>query len=142
MTVTIEPLVGKTLSGLISLTYGPILDYKESEIFDYCQRMGEVYTGYVDNELVCCWGLMPPSFLSMQAYLWMWCKDDKVQHQFLFVRHSQRQVEKMLERFDTIVGHCLQGSKSIRWLRWLGAEFADYPEEGKLMFTIRRKVNG
>lgn len=138
--IKIEPVIGRTLSNLISVTYGPILEVKESDIMDYCQRLGEVYAGYVDGELVCLWGLLPPSFLSMEAYLWMWCAKDMVDHQFIFIRQSQIQVKKMLDRFEVINGHCRVGShKAVRWLRWLGAEFADYPEDGKLSFVIRRQ---
>ena len=142
MTTTIEAVTGKALSGLISATYGPILNLKESEIMDYCQKLGEVYAGYVDGELVCVWGLIPPSFLSMEAYLWMWCSKEMVGHQFVFVRHSQRQIEKMLQRYERINGHCRVGSKAVRWLRWLGAEFDTYPEDGKIGFVIRRPYNG
>jgi hypothetical protein len=140
MSVTIQPLIGRTISDLISLTYGPILQPKEADVLDYCQKMGEISMGYVDDELVCCWGLVPPSFLSTQAYLWMWCANDVVSHQFVFIRQSQLQVKKMLERYETINGHCLVGSKAKRWLKWLGAEFS-YPEDGKISFVIRR-ANG
>lgn len=138
MSVHIAPLVGNSLSRMISLTYGPILDIKEADVLDYCQKMGEVYMGYVDEELVCCWGLVPPSFLSTQAYLWMWCVNEIVSHQFVFIRQSQIQVKRMLERYPLIIGHCLVGSKAKRWLKWLGAEF-DFPEDGKHSFVIRRK---
>ncbi len=49
----------------------------------------------VEEEFVCCWGLIPPSFVSMQAYLWMWASPLLQEHQFVFIRHSQRQVEEM-----------------------------------------------
>lgn len=142
MTTTISPVIGTSISSLISSTYGPILNLKESEIMDYCQKLGEVYAGYVDEELVCLWGLIPPSFLSMEAYLWMWCSEAMIGHQFIFVRHSQRQIEKMLLRYEQIKGHCTVGSKARRWLSWLGAEFEPYPEDGKLGFVIRRPYNG
>jgi hypothetical protein len=139
MKVHIAPILGRTFSSLISLTYGPILNIKEADVLDYCQKMGEVYAGYVDDEMVCCWGLIPPSFLSMEAYLWMWCAGDAVTHHFVFIRQSQIQVRRMLERYETINGHCKLGNRrAMRWLKWLGAEFADYPEDGRLTFTIRR----
>lgn len=100
---------------------------------------GDIWTGYIDDRLVCWWGLIPPSLLSNQAYLWMHATDAVKEHQFLFVRHSQRVVERMLERYDTILGHCEIGaSDSMRWLRWLGAEFHD-PERNVIPFVIRSK---
>src|SRR5258708_39200660 len=94
-------------------------------MLDYCQTLsGDIWTGTVDDQLVCCWGLIPPSLLSNQAYLWMWASEAVRDHQFLFVRHSQRVMVRMLLRYDTIVGHCLiKSPQSIRWLKWLEASF-------------------
>ena len=105
--------------------------------FTFFQTIGRVYAGYVDEEFICCWGLIPPTFLSNQAYLWMW-GPEPIKHQFILVRQSQIQIQNMLKRYDKIVGHCLVGAKgSQRWLRWLGAEFA--PAEGDVLpFEIRR----
>jgi len=72
MTVSVQPLIGTTISTLIDNFCGPALSTHDANIFDYCQSLGEVYTGFVDDEFICCWGLIPPSFLSTQAYLWMW----------------------------------------------------------------------
>lgn len=137
MTVVVEPLVGRTISNLISLTCGPMLSVREADILDYCQRLGEVYAGFVDGELVCCWGLIPPSFVSTKAYLWMWHSQALAEHQFLFIRHSQRQIETMLERYEAIIGDCVAGGKAVRWLKWLGAEFSR-GENGRLSFVIRK----
>lgn len=138
MTVTVQPLVNKRISGVISLMLDGPLSQRESEVLDYCQTLGEVFTGYVDDEFVCCWGLIPPSFLSNQAYLWMWAPDT-IKHQFIFIRQSQLQVEKMLEQYDSIVGHCKTSSHSAqRWLKWLGAEFGN-PSDGVIPFVIHRR---
>lgn len=139
MKVQVKPLIGGTLSNFISMTYGQLMPEDEASIMNYCQQMGEVYVGYIDDVPICVWGLIPPSFLSMQAYLWMWCKADMVEHPFVFIRQSQIQVKKMLERYSMITGVTAIGNrKAIAWLRWLGAEFADYPDHGRLHFTIRR----
>ncbi len=141
MPVFVKPLLGECISKVIDGFFGPILTGREAEVLDYCQTLGEVYTGYVDGEFVCCWGLIPPSFLSNQAYLWMWAPE-KIKHQFIFVRQSQLQIEKMLQHYDAIVGHCKTSSTSAhRWLKWLGAEF-DPPRDGVMPFVIRRHANG
>ncbi|SRR6266852_3901821 len=138
MTTIIKKL-DESLSEMIFQDCGPILSQRENEMLDYCQRLGEVYIGYVDGDLVCCWGLIPPSFLSNQAYIWMWASGS-VPHQFLFVRHSQRQVKKFLERYDSIVGQCkLNAHSAQRWLKWLGAEFGD-PRDGTRPFVINRST--
>lgn len=123
----------------ISDLIGPLLTEREAEMLDYCQTLGEVYVGYVDGELVCCWGLIPPSFLSTQAYIWMW-SSGKISHQFLFIRHSQLQVRKFLERYDTITGQCrINAYSAQRWLRWLGAEFNE-PQGDLRPFVINRSA--
>jgi hypothetical protein len=138
MRVIVQPMIDNRISSLISLFSG--LDRKQLDMFDYFQTLGEVTTGFVDGEFVCCWGLIPPSFLSNQAYLWMWAPEP-MKHQFIFIRRSQIQVQKMLERYDSIIGDCLLGNRSAqRWLRWLGAEF-QHPKGGLLPFVIRR-ANG
>jgi hypothetical protein len=137
MTTTIQILKDRRISSLISEKYGSIMSERDAEMMDYCQTMGEVWIGMVNDDLVACWGLIPPSFLADQAYLWMWVPPD-VKHQFLLVRHSQIQIKKMLDRYDMLVGHCMVGSRSARqWLQWLGAEFG--LAQGPLVpFEIRR----
>lgn len=136
MTVVVEPIfesISRTILGFC----GPVLNYTEAGAMDYCQTLGSVYSGFVDGEFVCCWGLVPPTFLSNQAYLWMW-SPEPMKHQFVFIRQSQIQIRRMLERYDAVVGHCKMDARSAqRWLKWLGAEFG-YPKDGLIPFTIRR----
>jgi len=42
------------------------------EMLDHCQKAGKVWVGLCDGHFVCWLGLIPPSFLSNQAYIWMW----------------------------------------------------------------------
>ncbi len=138
MTTIISKLEGP-LSEIILAEFGKILSDHEMEILDQSQSLGEVWVGYVDGHFVCCWGLIPPSFLSNQAYIWMWASE-KVPHQFLFVRHSQLQMNKFLERYDSIVGQCsLENGSAQRWLHWLGAEF-EPPVNGLRPFVINRSA--
>lgn len=138
MIVAVEQ-IHTPISALISTFYE--LPGRELDMLDYCQTLGEVWSGFIDGQFICCWGLIPPSFLSTQAYLWMW-GPPKLKHQLVFIRHSQIQVRRMLERYDTIVGECLVGATSARrWLQWLGADF-DQPHSDKpglVPFTIRKQ---
>lgn len=140
MTVSIELLVGPSISQLISSSRGSSLDANEAGVFEFCQSLSaEVWTGYVDGKLICCWGLIPPTILSNQAYLWMHSTPEVRNHQFVLVRHSQRIIEKMLKRYERIVGDCLvDAADSIRWLKWLGAKFTD-SEGPYCSFVIVRK---
>src|SRR5882757_4275963 len=104
MTTIVSKLEGP-LSEIIVAEYGKVLSKREIEMLDHCQKLGEVWVGYVDGHFVCCWGLIPPSFLSNQAYIWMWAHKN-LPHQLVFIRHSQIQVKKFLERYASITGHC------------------------------------
>ncbi len=134
--ISIE-LVPFPISDFIRQQSGNVLSERQASMMDYCHKLGQVYAGFIDDKFVCCWGLIPGSFISNQAYLWMWSQGPIAQ-QFTFIRRSQIQVQEMLKRYPTIVGHCKRSSRSAqRWLKWLGAEFE--PTTGDVLsFTIRR----
>lgn len=142
MTVSIQP-AELPISDLISLCDDARLKPKQIEMLDWCRSMSaEVWLGRIDGDLVCVWGLIPPTLISTQAYLWMHATRRVDEHKFLFVRHSQRIVEHMLKRYGTIIGHCLLGARdSIRWVRWLGGKF-DEPSGPYLPFRIERRRDG
>lgn len=144
MKVQIEPLVHNHISRLISLSAGLRLEAKEAGILEFCQQLSsEVWTGYVDGQLICCWGLIPPTLLSNQAYLWMHSTPAIRDHQFLLVRHSQKIIEQMLDRYEQIIGDCrVDADDSIRWLKWLGAEFVGANDNAYRSFVIKKKTNG
>ena len=99
----------------------------------------EVWAGYVDTEVACVCGLIPPTLLSDYAYLWLLNTDIVEQHQFLFIRHSQIWLQGILKRYSYITGHVeLENVKAIRWLKWLGATLGE-PEMGKIPFRIRAR---
>jgi len=136
MTHRIE-LIPFPISDFIRRQSGDVLSKREASMMDYCHKLGQVYAGFIDDKFVCCWGLIPGSFISNQAYLWMWSQGPITQH-FTFIRRSQIQVQEMLKRYPTIVGHCKRSSRSAQhWLKWLGAEFEPATDD-ILSFTIRR----
>jgi hypothetical protein len=139
MKVTIEPVLEELLSVLID----PDMSDRQSEIINLCQRLSaQVYLGYIDNRLIACWGLVPPTVFSGYAYLWMYTTPLVREHQFTFVRRSQIIIKDMLKSYPTIVGHCVaDATDSIRWLRWLGASF-EMPIGNLVPFTIRRREDG
>lgn len=100
------------------------------------------YCGRINGELVCVWGLVAPSLLAEQAYLWLTCTPALEEHKFIFVRHSQRVIERALNEFPRIVGYCDESNdRAMRWIKWLGGRFSE-PRGGKLDFEITRKLHG
>mgnify|MGYP001574535181 CR=1 FL=1 len=108
-----------------------------------CLAMSEqVFKGTINGEVACIWGMIPSSFLSGRAYIWLYVKEIVDQHQFIFVRHSQRILEVLLQEYPIILGHChTQDERAIRWIKWLGGVFKE-PDGLKVVFQIMRKNNG
>ncbi len=101
-----------------------------------------IWSGWYGDRLACVWGLVPPSLMSDSAYLWLYTTDAIKDHEFMFVRYSQRMIEQMLELYPRITGMTQAGATdSIRWLRWLGASFGE-PQGTFIPFVIRKKTNG
>lgn len=116
------------------------LTIREEEIMHQCCMIStKVWSGVVDGEVIAIWGVVPPTLLSSQAYLWLYHTEKIKDHQFVFIRRSQIAIKELLEEFDTIIGHVLVGNDdSIRWLKWLGARFLE-PDGMKIPFVIRKK---
>lgn len=142
MSVEIAPL-SASISNLISFASGGTISSKQMEMLEWCQKMSaEVWSGWASGELIAIWGLIPPSLLSNQAYLWMHSTEAVRDHTFMLVRYSQRVMDVMLDRYETINGHCLtSASDSRHWVRWLGGEFGE-PQGNVIPFTIRRREHG
>ena len=140
MTTSVSAISRQKVNELISSWALDSLSDIEVETFKrFVLVSSKLRAGVVDGKLICLWGLVPPTMLSDRAYLWMHTTDEAEKHEFLLVRHSQIEVRKMLEEYPRIVGQCeLAATRSIRWLKWLGAVFGDH--DGKLVpFEIVRK---
>lgn len=121
------------------LVGGIDLDEVGQKTMDFCLLMSTViWAGFIDNRLACIWGVIPPTLMSNQAYLWLYTTDVIKGHEFILVRHSQLVIDEVLKEYPSIVGHAIIGSdKSIRWLKWLGAKFGS-PQGMAVPFRITR----
>jgi hypothetical protein len=98
-----------------------------------------IWYGEIAGEFIGMWGTIPPTLLSDHTYLWVYTNERVKDHTFVFIRHSQIAIAEILEEWMVVHGHAVVGAdKSIRWLKWLGAEF-DQPEGNLIPFVIRRK---
>lgn len=99
----------------------------------------EIWVGIVHDKLACCWGLVTPSLLSFETYLWMYHTKVVSEHRFLVARRSQIIIENILKEYPVIYGHVRSNAEeSKRWLRWLGATFEE-PINGYRRFEIRKR---
>lgn len=115
------------------------LDEVEQKSMDFALLMSTIiWAMFFNNRLACLWGVIPPTLMSEQAYLWFYTTDALEGHEFGLVRHSQIAIEEILEEYPSIVGHSAIGAdKSIRWLKWLGAKFGQ-PQGTGVPFRITR----
>lgn len=124
---------------MISLSTHVHLTGDEAEKMEFClQNSADIWYAIVEDRLAAAWGLIPPSLMSQQAYLWLYTTKMVEGHEFTLVRQSQIAIAKMLEKYPTIVGHTdIAKVRGIRWLKWLGAKYGE--PDGQLMpFTIVR----
>lgn len=139
MKVSIHAAGGVDIKGLISETRYATVPDAERTLQDCLKASMAHWVGSVDGKPLCVWGLIAPTFLSQQAYLWLLTSEEIKEYQFIFIRHSQMMVEEMLKEWPIITGHCVVGeSKSIRWIKWLGGTFGE-PDGKKIPFQIVRK---
>lgn len=125
------------------LTKNMLHDEHDKKTMEFCLLMSTVmWAGFIRKELACIWGVIPPSLMSNQAYLWLNTTEVLKGHEFIFVRHSQRVFEELLEEYPSVVGHVIIGAdKAYRWLRWLGAEFGS-PQGMVVPYRITRHRPG
>ena len=140
MTAVLQRISKDELKELISpLTYGNLTNAQRRSLRRCIAGTQKVWAGYVDETLLCVWGLVPPALMSEQAYLWLHTTKAMQEHVFIFVRHSQMVIEDMLKEYPLIVGETEVGAdKSIRWLKWLGAKFGE-PNGKMVPFVIHGK---
>jgi hypothetical protein len=83
-----------------------------------------VWIGDVDGEVFGFWGLIPPTLLGDRAYLWFMHTEALGRHIFRFIRHSRQVTAELLDHYPILVGHGKSDdARSLRWLRWCGAQF-------------------
>lgn len=100
-------------------------------------RSPEAWIAFYAEQVLGCWGLVPPSLLSDVAYLWLHATAAAEDHVFMITRQSRIEIERVRSRYPRIWGHCLVADrKAQRWIRWLGADFGE-PIGQLIPFTLK-----
>jgi hypothetical protein len=96
-----------------------------------CQMIrnsAEAWTGFIDDDLVCLLIISRGSIIGDSVTVWLHTCVAADEHPLVFVRHSQKILAKLRERYHYIYGVVqADNEQSMRWLRWLGFQF-DPPE--------------
>lgn len=139
MTIAIEVVDGASLLKLAEAASYPLGEFELQKLRALVLISQNKFVGLVEGQYACCWGLVPPSLMSDKAYLWLQTTPLAEENKFLFVRHSQRCIEVMLEEYGELVGFCRpDNAAAIRWIEWLGGDFVR-PFGTRADFVIRRR---
>jgi hypothetical protein len=141
MKVRIEESKAIDVASVIRRSPHASIEGAEKKLRSFINRSIYTWAGTVGGETACVFGLIAPTMLAEEAYLWLIVTDLVKDHEFLFIRYSQRFVEQVLGDFTTIVGDVeVTNDRAKRWLRWLGAKiYSDNAREGFAPFIIKAK---
>jgi len=124
------------------IRHSPVAEEPEAQAImgNFLKRSTHTFVGYVDGRVAAVYGLITPSLLSDQCYMWLLTTDAATEHKFLLIRHSEVVIEGILGHYARIVGNTSASDvKAIRWLKWLGATYT-YPQNEKMIpFTLTRE---
>lgn len=139
MTATIHRATADETWDLIFTEHMAMLSSVDQEtMYRTLRNSSHIWLGCDVEKVLGLWGLIPPTLLSDRAYLWLYTTEHLKGHEFMFIRHSQRAVQEMLESFPLIVGNTIPSNRrAIRWLKWLGAEFI--PSDNPVLYFEIRK---
>lgn len=105
-----------------------------------------IYCKVAENgEPICIFGINPDSLLGEKAIVWMLSTDKLKEAKIKFFRESKKYITELLEWYPLLYNYVdARNTKSIQWLRWLGAvieEAKPFGLEGKQFhyFYFKRK---
>jgi hypothetical protein len=104
----------------------------------------EPFTGLVDGEVVCIFGVAQPTPLADNGSPWLLASDLVEEHAHTFLRVNRVYVKEIRKRYPLLENYVdCRNTASIRWLKWLGFKFdkpAPYGPDGLpfLRFEYRR----
>ena len=95
---------------------------------DSLNASAAAWTGLVNDEPVCVFGVSPTDILGGTGSPWLLGTDKVERYAVTFLRLNKKYVAKMLELFPHLVNYVdVRNETSIRWLRWLGFKLDSAP---------------
>ena len=84
------------------------------------------WTGFIDGNPVCMFGVTPGAPLSGCGIPWMVGTRHLDRYAVLFLRRCRPVVEEMLSHFDLLHNYVdSRNVRAVRWLKWLGFEMSE-----------------
>lgn len=109
--------------------FAAIFRTAQSVMIEGFQVSDEAWTGLIDGEPVCMFGVAPAGFLFPDCGRpWMVGCSKLDENALLFLRRCRTQVEVMLSIYPVLVNYVAASNvRAIEWLRWLKFEVSDEP---------------
>nr|BDD45115.1 hypothetical protein 5 [bacterium] len=103
---------------------------------DYSDR---VYTGRINGQPVCMFGVHCDSLLERLGTPWMIGSRLLEQHAITFLRHCRAEVQKMLSGYDMLENYVdARNAPAVKWIRWLGFTLEEAKPYGVLGVPFHR----
>lgn len=95
------------------------------------QTSSAAWTGLVDGQPVCVFGVAPASMLSAVGVPWMVGTSEIDKHAKAFLRRNKSYVNQMLSLYNYLVNDVdSRNTRAITWLKWLGFTIHDARPHG------------
>lgn len=92
-------------------------------LIDGMQRSTEAWTGRVDGQLVCIWGVGPQSLIGETGVPWLLGSDLVQKHAPIFLRLNREYIARWRQTYPVLANVVdARHVRALRWLRWLGFE--------------------
>ena len=105
-------------NGVYTVTLEQVSAWLDPELMQWAKVSRPLLVGMYKGEYVCIFGLIPTSFLSDSAYLWLWFPH--IVPKVVFGRHAAKTMPKLLALYGKLICNCYSPD-SARWLYSLGA---------------------
>lgn len=100
-------------------------------LLDSFQHSNVCRVGLVNDEYVCIYGVQRESLLGDRGLIWMLGTDLLPRHWIRFLKENGDEIEEITANTSYVENWCDARNKTtIRWLKWLGFEFADAKPHG------------
>jgi len=101
------------------------------------ETSSKVYSLRGNDGLYCSFGVSPHENIGV---VWLLGTRRLAGAKKYFVQNSQKWVDEMMIGFDCLTNVVMRtNALSMRWLKWLGADFNDCQYDGYMSFILKRK---
>lgn len=97
------------------------------------------YTGMIDGEPVCMWGVVPDGLIFNSGVPWMVGSTALDKHSIRFLRQCRKPLMEILDRYDRLENHVdARNVRSVQWLKFMGFKIEEPENYGVLKLPFHR----